>query len=130
LYIQEPRIELLESKGAVNLTTGAVEIDQLTAQGSSISLLAEKFAIRPTVGDLLLSGRLDYEAKLDALQAWTHHPKLPPEIVFQGRAKGTLVAETGAKSANIDYSLEVAPLTIAKAENVRAASRADVASTN
>ena len=129
VYIQEPRIELLDSKGQVDLTQSEVQVSQLTAQGSSISLLAENVVIRPTAGDLVLRGRVDYEAKLDALQAWTHHPKLPSELVIQGKAKGSLLAETDEKSALLDYSFEISPLTISKSADPRTTTRADVAST-
>lgn len=128
LFIQEPRLEITGSKGNVNLTSGELNLDELIAQGSNISLLAEKVAFVPGEKGPLMSGRIDYEAKLEALQSWTHHPKLPPEVVVQGKAKGSIVGEANENSSVVDYSMAVSPLLVSQVIDARIAPRADVAS--
>lgn len=128
-YIQEPRIELLGSKGSFDLASGALQIDELSARGASLSILAEKVVVQPTAENFHLAGRIDYEAKLETLQSWRHHPQLPPEMILQGRAKGMIIADTDGASASINYTVEAAPFTIAKAVENRSATRAEPAST-
>lgn len=128
-FIQEPLMELTQSQGQVDFKTGEIVIDELTAAGSNISLLAEKVSVTPAASGMLMTGRIDYEAKLEALQSWTHHPNLPPDLIVQGKAIGMIVGETTEKTSAIDYTVAVTPLQISQAIDPKTIARADVAST-
>jgi translocation and assembly module TamB len=129
LYIQEPEFKVDNSKGSIDFASGEVHIEELTAIGVNISLLAENVVMRSVDDSPQVMGRIDYEANLGALQAWTHHPQLPPNVLIQGKAKGVLIADSTEGVAKIDYSTEIAPLTLIQNHDTRGPTRAEAAST-